>query len=49
MVATLVIALPSAHEGGELVVRHEGREEIADFGPKSQSQTLHPLPELTVN
>jgi 2-oxoglutarate-Fe(II)-dependent oxygenase superfamily protein len=39
MVATLVIALPSAHEGGELVVRHEGREEIVDFGPKSQFQT----------
>ena len=30
MVATLIVALPSAHEGGELVVRHEGREhEIA--------------------
>src|SRR5262249_32437207 len=39
MVATLVIALPSAHEGGELVVRHEGREEIVDFGPNSQFQT----------
>src|SRR5262245_52000285 len=39
MVATLVVALPSAHEGGELVVRHEGREEIVDFGPNSQFQT----------
>jgi len=39
MVATLVIALPSAHQGGELVVRHEGREEIVDFGPKSQFDT----------
>ena len=30
MVATLIVALPSAHEGGELVVRHEDREhEIA--------------------
>ena len=30
MVATLIVALPGAHEGGELVVRHEGREhEIA--------------------
>ena len=30
MVATLIVALPSAHEGGALVVRHEGREhEIA--------------------
>lgn len=26
MVATLVIALPSVHEGGELVVSHDGRE-----------------------
>ena len=26
MVATLIVALPGAHEGGELVVRHEGRE-----------------------
>ena len=26
MFATLVIALPSLHEGGELVVRHKGRE-----------------------
>jgi hypothetical protein len=39
MVATLVIALPSAHKGGELVVRHEGREKIVDFGPNSQFQT----------
>ena len=30
MVATLIVALPSKHEGGALVVRHEGREhEIA--------------------
>jgi hypothetical protein len=39
MVATLVIALPSAHEGGELVVRHEGREEIVAFSPESQFHT----------
>ena len=26
MVATLIVALPCKHEGGELVVRHEGRE-----------------------
>ncbi len=26
MVATLIVALPSVHEGGELVVRHEGQE-----------------------
>jgi hypothetical protein len=32
MVATLVIVLPSSHEGGELVVRHEGQERTIDFG-----------------
>lgn len=37
MVATLVIALPAAHEGGELIVRHEGKEEIIGFGgPESR-------------
>lgn len=36
MVATLVIALPSPHTGGELVVRHEGRQhEIALTGAAS--------------
>ena len=39
MVATLVIALPSSHTGGELVVRHEGREQVVDFGPHSAFQT----------
>lgn len=39
MVATLVIALPSAHEGGELAVRHEGREMVVDFSRKSPFQT----------
>lgn len=32
MVATLVVVLPSEHEGGQLVVRHDGREETIDFG-----------------
>jgi predicted 2-oxoglutarate/Fe(II)-dependent dioxygenase YbiX len=31
MVATLVLALPSAYQGGELVVRHEGQEQTIDF------------------
>ena len=35
MVATLVIVLPSPHEGGELVVRHDGQQEIIDFGSTS--------------
>lgn len=39
MVATLVIALPSAHSGGELIVRHEGREAIVNFSPGSRFQT----------
>ena len=36
MVATLIVALPAVHEGGELVVRHEGRKhEIAFPGAAS--------------
>lgn len=36
MVATLVVALPSEHEGGELIVRHDGRRKMVRFGgPKS--------------
>ncbi len=31
MFATLVVALPSAHAGGELVVRHKGREACLDL------------------
>jgi hypothetical protein len=31
MVATLVVVLPSAFQGGELVVRHEGQERVIDF------------------
>ena len=33
MFATLVIVLPSAHRGGELVVRHLGREVTLDLHP----------------
>jgi hypothetical protein len=32
MVATLVVVLPSAFQGGELVVRHEGQEQVIYFG-----------------
>jgi hypothetical protein len=35
MVATLVVVLPSSHEGGELVVRHDGQEQTIDFGGAS--------------
>ncbi len=31
MFGTLVIGLPSAHTGGELVIRFDGREEVVDF------------------
>lgn len=32
MVATLVIVLPTAHEGGQLIVRHDGGERVFEFG-----------------
>src|SRR3989440_6373972 len=37
MVATLVIVLPSAYEGGEIVVRHEGQEQTIDFSSDENS------------
>ncbi|OWK36220.1 2OG-Fe(II) oxygenase [Fimbriiglobus ruber] len=37
MVATLVVVLPSAFEGGELVVRHDGREQVIDFGTSDRN------------
>lgn len=36
MFGTLVVALPSAHEGGTLHIRHSGREAVIDFGAKSR-------------
>lgn len=40
MFATLVISLPSRHEGGVLVVAHEDRTERIDFGgPESEFRT----------
>lgn len=38
MFATLVVVLPSAHEGGELVVRHLDREIILDPRPLDPSE-----------
>jgi hypothetical protein len=38
MFATLVIVLPSDHSGGELVVRHLGREVVLDLHPKDPSE-----------
>ena len=39
MVATLVVVLPSSFQGGELVVRHEGRERVFDFGTGTAKTT----------
>jgi hypothetical protein len=37
MVATLVVVLPSAHEGGKLIVRHDDQEKVVDFsGPRNR-------------
>jgi hypothetical protein len=41
MVATLVVVLPSAFEGGELVVRHEGQEQTIDFGGAQSRFRIH--------
>jgi hypothetical protein len=42
MVATLVVALPSTYEGGELAVRHEGHEQTIDFrGPDANPFHIH--------
>lgn len=41
MVATLVIVLPSAFEGGELVVRHDGEERTLDFGGADRMFRIH--------
>ncbi|MBO0737895.1 MAG: 2OG-Fe(II) oxygenase [Alphaproteobacteria bacterium] len=38
MFATMVLALPSTHSGGELVIKHLGREEMLDLYPEEPSQ-----------
>ena len=40
MFGTLVIGLPSAHTGGELAVRFDGREEIVDFSTAAGSYKI---------
>jgi hypothetical protein len=40
MVATLVIALPSVHEGGELIVYHEGRQHEIVFAGAASGHEL---------
>lgn len=41
MFGTLIIGLPSQHTGGELVIRFEGAEEVADFAKKTASHTIN--------
>jgi predicted 2-oxoglutarate/Fe(II)-dependent dioxygenase YbiX len=38
MFGTLVVVLPSAHRGGELVIRHAGRETVVDMGRSEISE-----------
>jgi len=38
MFGTLVISLPSAHEGGELLIRHAGREKTVDLRSTAPSE-----------
>lgn len=38
MFGTLVVVLPSAHRGGELVVRHSGREIVVDLSTEEFSE-----------
>ena len=40
MFATLVVALPSKHKGGELIVRFDGREEHIDFSKAADNYLL---------
>lgn len=40
MVATLVVALPSAHEGGELIVWHDGRQHEIPFAGAASGHEL---------
>ena len=41
MFATLVIVLPSEHEGGDLIVRHVGREVTYDQHPRDPSDIAY--------
>lgn len=40
MIATLVVGLPAQHEGGELIVRHEGREYEVVFAGAASGHEL---------
>jgi predicted 2-oxoglutarate/Fe(II)-dependent dioxygenase YbiX len=38
MFATMVLVLPSTHDGGELVIKHLGREVVLDLRPEESSK-----------
>ncbi|MCK1738916.1 2OG-Fe(II) oxygenase [Bradyrhizobium sp. 138] len=38
MFATMVLTLPSTHDGGELIVKHLGRETVLDLRPNEPSE-----------
>jgi predicted 2-oxoglutarate/Fe(II)-dependent dioxygenase YbiX len=38
MFATMVLVLPSTHDGGELVIKHLGREVVLDLRPEESSE-----------
>ncbi|KIW95400.1 uncharacterized protein Z519_03984 [Cladophialophora bantiana CBS 173.52] len=39
-IGSLVVCLPSVHEGGQLVLRHQGREIVFDWSGKKASSTV---------
>jgi hypothetical protein len=39
MFATMVLVLPSTHSGGELVIKHVGREVVLDPSPRSRRRS----------
>ena len=41
MFATLVVCLPSRHEGGTLIVKHDGQTKEIDFGGKNAEFKIH--------
>ncbi len=41
MFGTLVISLPSAHEGGALIIRHDGRETSLDLCPREPGEVRY--------
>ncbi len=41
MFGTLVVVLPAAHRGGELVVRHAGREVVCDLAAEEVSEVRY--------